>query len=151
MVQGLPYENCSKEAGVRIIVVEGTKEMRQALAALLASPGRSVHAFENLCDAVRAMMREETHLLLLDLHQMALPCETTLSLLREVDPWLPVILTVADPESPEVARWARAGVFRVIAKPLDAGELLAAVEHAEAFARSARDSGARPAPKPSPA
>jgi DNA-binding NtrC family response regulator len=113
-----------------------------------------VHVFENLCDAVRAMMGEETHLLVLDLRQMALPCETALSLFREIDPRLPVILTVAEPGSPEVARWARAGVFRVIAKPLDARELLAAVEHAEALARpatSARDSAARPASKPSPA
>ncbi len=139
---------------MRIVVVEGAAETREALTVLLASPGRSVHAFENLCEAVRSMMHEETHLVLLDLHQMALPCETALSLFREVDPRLPVILTVAEPGSPEVARWARAGVFRVIAKPFDACELLAAVEHAEALARTAppeRDIPAPPAPKPSPA
>lgn len=133
------------------MVVEGTAETREALTALLASPGRNVHAFENLCDAVRSMMGEETHLVLLDLHQMALPCETALSLFREVDPRLPVILTASEPASPEAARWARAGVFRVIAKPFDAREVLTAVEHAEALARSAPstplDIPGSPAPK----
>ncbi len=118
---------------VRILIVDGEAEARDALRAILGSAGKDVHALENLLDGARALMREEYHLLVLDCHQSGLPCETALSLLREVAPSVLVVLTTMEPEGQEAGRWTRAGVFRVVGKPFNGAEVLDAVERARTF------------------
>jgi two-component system phosphate regulon response regulator OmpR len=115
---------------VRILVIEDDAEARTHLLSVLSATGSEAKGYDTLCEAVRAMMRERYDLLILDLHQPGLPCETTLSLLREVAPDMPVVYTTPDPIGRQAARGARAGVFRVLRKPFDPTELLAAVEEA---------------------
>jgi DNA-binding NtrC family response regulator len=115
---------------VRILIVEDDADARGFLIGVLRAAGGDVEGFDNLCDAVRAMMREPCDLLLLDLQQPGVPCETALSLLHEVAPGVPVVLTTADPCGRQAARGARAGAFRVVAKPFTAPEILAAVDEA---------------------
>lgn len=118
---------------VRILIVDGDAEARDTLAVLLRRPGRTVQCFENLPEAVRSILHEEAHVLVLDCGQSGLPCETALSLLRELAPGLPVLLTTTDPEGYEAARWTRAGVFRVVGKPFHPAELHEAVDRARTF------------------
>ena len=116
---------------MRILVVDGDPEARAALFGILRSSGGSVEGTETLCDAVRSLMRQEVHLLVLDLHQPGFPCETALAMLREVAPHVPVILTTHDPAGREAARWTQAGAFRVWGKPFSAGEVLETVRRAQ--------------------
>ncbi len=105
---------------------------------ILRAAGGEVLGYDNLCDAVRSMMRERCHLLVLDPRQPGLPCETALSLLREVAPEVPVVLTTDDPGGPHAARWARAGAFQLVRKPFDASEVLAAVASAHSVRGDAK-------------
>ena len=132
---------------MRVLIVDGDAEARETLMALLRRPGRTVQCFENLPEAVRSILREEAHLLVLDCRLSGVPCETALSLLRELAPDLPVLLTTADPEGREAARWACAGVFRVVGKPFRPAEVCEAVDRAPAFRAAASLPAARP---PSP-
>lgn len=118
---------------MRIVIIDEDADAQTSLLRILRTASSDVQGYDNLCHAVRAMMREGCHLLLLDLHQPDLPCETALSLLREVAPGVPVILTTADPDGPHAARWVRAGVFRVVGKPFDPAEVLGAVDGARMF------------------
>lgn len=122
---------------MRILIVEDDSEARGFLMGILRAAGSNVEGYENLCDAVRSMMRERCDLLVLDLQQPGLPCETALSLLRQVAPEVPVVLTTADPGGRNAARGARAGAFRVVAKPFDAAEVLDAVHGARLYGRQA--------------
>ena len=130
---------------MRIVIVEDDANVRTSLEEILRRAGIDVQGYDNLCDAVRSLMRERCHLLLLDLHQPGLPCETALSLLREVAPGVPVVLTTADPGGRGAARGTWAGAFRVVGKPFDAAEVLAAVDGARAFRG---DAPACPPPPP---
>src|SRR5574341_1621759 len=118
------------EHRVRIVVVEDDAEARRFLVRVLQAAGSDVQTYDNLCEAVRAMMCQPCHLLVLDPQQPGLPCETALSLLREVAPGVPVVLASHDPSGLHGPRWARAGAFRVLRKPFDAGEVLDAVDEA---------------------
>ncbi len=118
---------------MRIVIVEDDADARTYLEDILSRAGIEVQGYDTLCEAVRSLMRERCHVLVLDPHQPGLPCETALSLLREVAPEVPVVLTTADPCGRQAARWARAGAFRVVGKPFDAAEVLAAVDGARAF------------------
>ena len=135
---------------VRILIVDGEAEARDALMAILGSAGKDVHALDNFLDGARALMREEFHLLVLDCHQSGLPCQTVLSLLREVAPSVPVVLTTMDPEGQDAARWTQAGVFRVLGKPFNRAEVLDAVERARAFRGAAPPPPTRLTSPPAP-
>lgn len=133
-----------EESRLRIVVVDEDAATRSSLVGILRGIADDVQAYEGLCDAVRAMMRDRCHLLLLDIHQAALPCETALSLLHEVAPGVAVILVTPDPHGPHAARWIRAGVSRMVGKPIDAAEVLGAVTGARMACGDAPTSGFHP-------
>ena len=122
---------------MRILVVEEDADARAFLMGVLKEAGDNVEGYDNLCDAVRAMMRGPCDMLLMDIQLPGVPCETALSLLQEVAPGVPVVLTTADPGGRQAARGARAGAFRVVAKPFKATEILEAVGRAQASRGSA--------------
>lgn len=122
---------------MRILIVEDDADARTFLTGILREAGRDVEGYDNLCDAVRAMMCGAFDLVLLDLQLSGVPCETALSLLREVAPGVPVVLTTADPGGCQAARGARAGAFRVVAKPFKAADILETVDRAQTSRSSA--------------
>lgn len=115
---------------MRIVIVDADPEARGALRRILGEGAGVIREYDNICDAVRGLMREEFDMMVLDPDQPGVACETTLSILRQVAPQMSVVLTTADPAGRNAARGAQAGALRIIGKPWDTAEILEAVHGA---------------------
>ena len=117
-------------AGLRVLVVDDDEESRHVLAAHLESVGGSVAAAASAGEALELLQREPVDVLLADI---AMPGEDGYSLIRKVRALdaaaasIPAAALTAFAREEDRQAAFRAGFQMHLAKPIDAGSLVAAV------------------------
>ncbi len=112
---------------MKVVVVITDPSVVEMTRAALRPLGGVVQGCEGVCAAGRAILREGTDLILLDLDLPGLTGEAALRLLREVAPRVPVLVLASEPSPATTVGLLMAGARRVVAKPLDLQQLRAIV------------------------
>ncbi len=115
---------------MRILIVDDDYHDAEQLSAMARKEGMEVRLLGNLTEAVRNLVAEPCDLLLIDAHLPGLNGATTLSLLREVAPYTPIILLASQASSPSIHLLLQSGAFRVLEKPIARETLLTAIRAA---------------------
>ena len=128
-----PEEEAKADSGgLRVLVVDDNA-MNRKVAVLLLKPlnAETVQAANGL-EALEAMQAERFDAVLLDMHMPVLDGVDTIARIRASgEDWskTPVIAVTADASFGEAKRFVTLGLDGYLPKPLDAGELQAAVRH----------------------
>jgi two-component system, response regulator FlrC len=99
-----------------VLLVDDDHAVRQSLGRALRSEGYAVIEAVNGQDALAKLAESTVDLVLLDLNMPVVNGWDTLDQIKEINPFLPVIVITARPNQHHAA--ARAGVAAVLEKPL---------------------------------
>ena len=113
-----------------VFVIDDDVAVRDSLTTLLLAYGLAVEAFDSVASFKNAYRPARPACLILDQH---LPVTTGLEFLASAEGrqlCMPVILATAQSDKDIRAQAAEAGVYAFLAKPVDTGALLAAIEGA---------------------
>ena len=115
--------------GNTICVIDDDQAVRESAVALLESAGYTVMPFASADDFLRQSDLESANCLLCDLNMPGLNGLELLELLRSRGVTAPAIVLTANGERSN-ARMTRAGVLKVLRKPVSEAELLQWIETA---------------------
>jgi two-component system response regulator HydG len=114
----------------KILVVDDEESHRMMLRAVLEEEGYGVAEAADGPEAIRAVEQELFDLILLDIRMTALDGIETLTEIREISPFVPVLIMTAYASVKTAVEALKAGAFEYLTKPLDLEELKILVEKA---------------------
>jgi two-component system response regulator HydG len=114
----------------RILVVDDEESHRIMLRAVLQEEGYEVTEAGDGPDAIRAMEQEPFDLVLLDIRMTTLDGIETLTEIRKISPFVPVLMMTAYASVKTAVEALKAGAFEYLTKPLDIDELKILIEKA---------------------
>ena len=101
----------------RLLVIEDELEARTALSEALRRDGHSVLAFDSGTPAVEEFKRHPVDLVFCDLRMSGLDGLATLRTLKNMDPWVTVVMVTAFGSIEAVAHLFQSGAYDVLEKP----------------------------------
>ena len=119
----------TRTSGVTVCVIDDDRAVRESMVALLESVGYRVETFASADDFLRHPGSENAGCLLCDLNMPGLSGVELLELLRSRGIAAPAIVLTANGERLG-ARMTRAGVLKVLRKPVPEADLLQWIETA---------------------
>lgn len=122
----------SESAG-RVLVVEDEADVRESLSRLLRSAGHAVQAFASAAELLEATDVEQAACLVLDVNMPGMSGPELHEVLREREIDLPIIYLTGRSNIAIGVRAMKRGAYDFLEKPVDADELLAAIEQASAL------------------
>ncbi len=114
----------------RILVVDDEESHRIMLRAVLQEEGYEVAEAADGPDAIRAVEQEPFDLILLDIRMTTMDGIETLTEIRKVSPFVPVLMMTAYASVKTAVEALKAGAFEYLTKPLDIEELKILIEKA---------------------
>ena len=132
------------EEKARILVVDDEESHRIMLRAVLQEEGYEVAEAADGPDAIRAVEQEPFDLILLDIRMTTMDGIETLSEIRKISPYVPVLMMTAYASVKTAVEALKAGAFEYLTKPLDIEELKILVEKGAGALPSA---GRKPGPQ----
>jgi two-component system response regulator HydG len=114
----------------RILVVDDEESHRIMLRAVLQEEGYQVAEAADGPDAIRAVEQEPFDLILLDIRMTTMDGIETLTEIRKVSPFVPVLMMTAYASVKTAVEALKAGAFEYLTKPLDIEELKILMEKA---------------------
>jgi two-component system, NtrC family, response regulator HydG len=114
----------------RILVVDDEESHRIMLRAVLQEEGYEVAAATDGPEAIRAVEQEPFDLILLDIRMTTMDGIETLTEIRKVSPFVPVLMMTAYASVKTAVEALKAGAFEYLTKPLDIEELKILIEKA---------------------
>jgi two-component system response regulator HydG len=114
----------------KILVVDDEESHRMMLRAVLEEEGYEVVEAADGPEAIRAVEQELFDLVLLDIRMTALDGIETLTEIRKISPFVPVLIMTAYASVKTAVEALKAGAFEYLTKPLDLEELKILVEKA---------------------
>ncbi|MGI9591804.1 MAG: sigma-54-dependent transcriptional regulator [Myxococcota bacterium] len=123
----------------RIAILDDERRMVEIIGMVLRREGYEVRAHSDPAEALAALEKERTDLLLTDLKMPVMDGVEVLTRAREVDPELPVILMTAHATVPTAIEAMRRGAFDYVEKPFDNTELKTLVQRALEVTRLSRE------------
>ncbi|WP_085631314.1 MULTISPECIES: sigma-54 dependent transcriptional regulator [unclassified Pseudomonas] len=128
--------------GIKVLLVEDDRSLREALADTLLLAGHDHHAVGSAEEALKAVEREPFSLVVSDVNMPGMDGHQLLSLLRVRQPQLPVLLMTAHGAVERAVDAMRQGAADYLVKPFEPGALLALVaRHASGALEAADDEG----------
>ena len=124
---------------MRILIVDDEKNIRTSLARFFDLHGHSADTAENGRDAVDLARRSSFDCIVLDLKLPDMEGIQVLEKIREVDPYVPVILLTAHGTTGKAVEAMKKGAFDFFEKPADEERLLIAVRNATELFRLSRE------------
>ena len=114
----------------RILVVDDEESHRIMLRAVLQEEGYGVAEASDGPEAIRAVEQEPFDLVLLDIRMTTMDGIETLTEIRKISPFVPVLMMTAYSSVKTAVEALKAGAFEYLTKPLDVEELKILVEKA---------------------
>ena len=114
----------------RILVVDDEESHRIMLRAVLQEEGYEVAEAADGPEAIRAVEQEPFDLILLDIRMTTMDGIETLTEIRKVSPFVPVLMMTAYASVKTAVEALKAGAFEYLTKPLDIEELKILIEKA---------------------
>lgn len=124
---------------MKILIVDDEKNIRTSLARFFDLHGHSAEAAENGRDAVDLARRASFDCIILDLKLPDMEGIQVLERIREVHPYVPVILLTAHGTTGKAVEAMKKGAFDFFEKPADEERLLIAVRNANELSRLNRE------------
>jgi two-component system, NtrC family, nitrogen regulation response regulator NtrX len=115
---------------MRILIVDDEKNIRTALSRFFDLHGDSVASAENGHEALEQIRKQSFDCVILDLKLPDLDGIRVLEKLREIDPFVPVILLTAHGSTGKAVEAIKKGAFDFFEKPADEQKLLIATRNA---------------------
>lgn len=115
---------------MKLLIVDDEKNIRSALSRFFDLHGNEVQSAENGKDGIEAVRRNSFDCVLLDLKLPDMEGIQILEKMKEIDPFLPVILLTAHGTTGKAVEAMRKGAFDFFEKPADEEKLLIAVKNA---------------------
>ncbi|HET9953642.1 MAG TPA: ATP-binding protein [Polyangiaceae bacterium] len=113
-------EGATSLAGVKVLVVDDSPEIRSLLSAVLGRAGAEVHCADDGADAVLAALRTHYDLVLMDVRMPGLDGCDAVSALRTGGFTRPIIALTGDVSESGREQYLDAGFNWVVCKPIDA-------------------------------
>ncbi|MFJ4195820.1 sigma-54-dependent transcriptional regulator [Pseudomonas sp. NPDC089534] len=113
--------------GIKVLLVEDDRSLREALADTLLLAGHDHHAVGSAEEALKAVERESFSLVVSDVNMPGMDGHQLLSLLRARQPQLPVLLMTAHGAVERAVDAMRQGAADYLVKPFEPAALLALV------------------------
>ncbi len=114
----------------RILVVDDEESHRMMLRAVLEESGYSIAEAADGPETIRAVEQEPFDLILLDIRMTTMDGIETLTEIRKISPFVPVLMMTAYASVKTAVEALKAGAFEYLIKPLDIEELRILVEKA---------------------
>ena len=114
----------------KVLVVDDDPDMRAMVTELLKSCGYDVHAAADGLAALRTFVAENPDVVLLDIRMPGIDGIDVLASIREIDPYVKVIMLTGVTRMSEANEAFEYGVFDYIGKPVDPAYLELSVETA---------------------
>jgi len=112
-----------EEVKKTILVADDDKFFRDRLRKVLQEEGYSVQTVESGVAAIRKILKEKFYALILDIYMEGMGGFETISILKKIDPHLPIIVITGN-DSLETERKIRTkGIFYYFVKPFDMKEM----------------------------
>ncbi|NWF55522.1 MAG: sigma-54-dependent Fis family transcriptional regulator [Syntrophaceae bacterium] len=115
---------------IRILIVDDEASHRMMLRAVLQDEGYEVAEASDGPEAVRAVEQEVFDLVLLDIRMTTMDGIETLTEIRKISPFVPVLMMTAYASVKTAVEALKAGAFEYLTKPLDLDELKILIEKA---------------------
>ena len=107
----------------RILVVDDEESIRMMLRAVLEEEGYEIIEAADGPEAVKAVEQDPLDLILLDIRMTTMDGIETLTEIRKISPFVPVLMMTAYATVKTAVEALKAGAFEYLAKPLDIEEL----------------------------
>lgn len=124
---------------MKILIVDDEKNIRTSLGRFFDLSGHSAESAENGRDAIEMARRGSFDCILLDLKLPDMEGIQVLEKIREVDPYVPVILLTAHGTTGKAVEAMKKGAFDFFEKPADEDKLLIAARNATELFRLNRE------------
>ena len=124
---------------MKILIVDDEKNIRTSLSRFFDLHGNTVSSAESGSDALDQLRKQAFDCMLLDLKLPDLDGIQVLEKVREIDPYLPVILLTAHGSTARAVEAIKKGAFDFFEKPADEDKLLIAVKNASNLFRLNRE------------
>ena len=124
---------------MKILIVDDEKNIRTSLGRFFDLNGHSAESAENGRDAIEMARRGSFDCILLDLKLPDMEGIQVLEKIREVDPYVPVILLTAHGSTGKAVEAMKKGAFDFFEKPADEDKLLIAARNAGELFRLNRE------------
>ncbi len=124
---------------MRILIVDDEKNIRTSLSRFFELHGNSAAAVETAEEALLQLRKASFDCVILDLRLPDLDGIQTLEKIKEMDPYLPVILLTAHGTTGKAVEAIKKGAFDFFEKPADEEKLLIAVRNANQLFRLNRE------------
>ena len=119
----------------RILVVDDEESIRMMLRAVLEEEGYEIIEAADGPEAVKAVEQNSLDLILLDIRMTTMDGIETLTEIRKISPFVPVLMMTAYATVKTAVEALKAGAFEYLAKPLDIEELKILVQKALEYYR----------------
>ena len=119
----------------RILVVDDEESIRIMLRAVLEEEGYEIIEAADGPEAVKAVEQDPLDLILLDIRMTTMDGIETLTEIRKISPFVPVLMMTAYATVKTAVEALKAGAFEYLAKPLDIEELKILVQKALEYYR----------------
>lgn len=119
----------------RILVVDDEESIRMMLRAVLEEEGYEIIEAADGPEAVKAVEQNRLDLILLDIRMTTMDGIETLTEIRKISPFVPVLMMTAYATVKTAVEALKAGAFEYLAKPLDIEELKILVQKALEYYR----------------
>lgn len=123
----------------KLLIVDDEKDLLKALSMIFTGRGHEVTAVSDGIEAERLINAEQYDLVISDIRMLPLDGFQLLKAIRKYHPEIPVIMMTAFATLDIALDTIKTGAFDFVTKPFKMGVLLAAVDHALEYARSASE------------
>jgi two-component system, NtrC family, nitrogen regulation response regulator NtrX len=124
---------------MKVLIIDDEKNIRSSLSRFLELHGMIADSSEAGKEGVEQVRRNSYDCILLDLKLPDLEGIQVLERVREIDPFVPVILLTAHGSTSKAVEAMKKGAFDFFEKPADEEKLLIAIQHARDLYRSNRE------------
>jgi two-component system nitrogen regulation response regulator NtrX len=124
---------------MKVLIIDDEKNIRSSLSRFLELQGISAESAETGKECLEQVHKNSFDCILLDLKLPDLDGIQVLERIREMDPFVPVILLTAHGTTSKAVEAMKKGAFDFFEKPADEEKLLIAIQHAQALHRLNRE------------
>jgi two-component system, NtrC family, nitrogen regulation response regulator NtrX len=124
---------------MKILIIDDEKNIRSSLSRFLELQGSKAESAETGREGIEQVRKNSYDCILLDLKLPDLEGIQVLEKIREIDPFVPVILLTAHGTTSKAVEAMKKGAFDFFEKPADEEKLLIAIQHAQELDRLNRE------------
>ena len=124
---------------MRVLIIDDEKNIRTSLSRFLELQGTNADSVETGAEGIERVRKSSYDCVLLDLKLPDLEGIQVLEKIRELDPFVPVILLTAHGSTSKAVEAMKKGAFDFFEKPADEEKLLIAIRHAQELQKLNRE------------